>query len=271
MPTSRSSSTETDGSLAPYRTPETSPPFHGYDYQAIKRDRVMAKDTHYKVPAENRSVTIVVKDAHDVDGSGMLFTLGLYASFKNVFDTFKAHTCTVCRDPEKIRFKADGKKLAAEDTPKKVRVLIPLSPFLNPFVNNLSTPPYPLPNQANHPLPCFSPPQIFPALLHNQSLSIKAFSNAPGLKCARCKTHGYATTSPAGVVFDGHVPYNGAGTGKKSLRLHFQDPDGRVTAIEVGFREPLKGVMRAYARQVGSEMGMKNRSVIVVHMFCIAG
>ncbi|KAI6861819.1 hypothetical protein KC323_g5697 [Hortaea werneckii] len=252
MPTSRSSSTETDGSLAPYRTPATSPPFHGYDYEAMKRDRVMAKDTHYEVSAENHTVSIVVKDAHDVDDSGVLFTLGLYASFKNVFDTFKAHTCTVCRDPEKIRFKADGKKLAAEDTPKK----------------------------------------IFPALLHNQSLSIKAFSNTPGLKCARCKTNGYPSSSPAAVVFDGHVPYTGAGTGKKSLRLHFQDPNGNVTAIEVGFREPLKGVMRAYARQVGyevgglffffggervdggdtaEEMGMKNRSVIVVHMICIAG
>ncbi|KAI7278176.1 hypothetical protein KC345_g6127 [Hortaea werneckii] len=252
MPTSRSSSTETNGSLAPYRTPETSPPFHGYDYQAIKRDRAIAKDTHYEVPAENRTVTIVVKDAHDVDGSGMLFTLGLYASFKNVFDTFKAHTCTVCRDPEKIRFKADGKKLTAEDTPKK----------------------------------------IFPALLHTQSLSIKAFSNAPGLTCARCKTHGYAT-SPAGVVFDGRLPPPALPDSReRTLRLHFQDPDGKLTAIEVGFREPLKGALRAYARQVGyevgglffffggervdsgdtaEEMGMKNRSVIVVHMLCIAG
>ncbi|GAB1734319.1 hypothetical protein NU195Hw_g9160t1 [Hortaea werneckii] len=254
MPTSRSSSTETDGSLAPYRTPETSPPFHGYDYQAIKRDRMIAKDTHHEVSAENRTVTIVVKDAHDVDGSGMLFTLGLYAPLKNVFDTFKAHTCTTCRDPEKIRFKADGKKLSEEDKPKK----------------------------------------IFPALLHTQSLSIKAFSNTPGLQCARCKTHGYAA-SPAGVVFDGRLaPVLPSGRAKvqKSLRLHFQDADGKVTAIEVGFREPLKGALRAYARERGyevgglffffgderidggdtaEEMGMKNRSVIVVHMFCIAG
>ncbi|KAI7492391.1 hypothetical protein KC367_g9109 [Hortaea werneckii] len=211
MSTSRTSSSESEGSVAPDRTPQTSPTFHGYDYPAIASYRAVAKATHSEVPAGNRTVVIVVKDAHDVDGSGMLFTLGLYASFKNVFDTFKAQTCTTCRDPEKIRFKADGKKLSDEDTPKK----------------------------------------IFPSLLHNQSLSIKAFSNSPaggGLKCPACKKSGYPSSH--GHILDGQVPCGGGEIGKKSLRLHFQDPDGRVTALS---------------------MGMKNRSVIVVHTFCIAG
>ncbi|KAI7547415.1 hypothetical protein KC331_g5034 [Hortaea werneckii] len=120
MSTNRNSGTSSEESLAPYRTPETSPPFHGYNPPAIRSSRKKARDMHDEVLPANRTVIIVVKDAHDVDGSGMLFTLGLYAPFKNVFDTFKAHTCTVCRDPEKIRFKADGKKLAEEDTPKKM-------------------------------------------------------------------------------------------------------------------------------------------------------
>ncbi|RMY41489.1 hypothetical protein D0866_00558 [Hortaea werneckii] len=228
MTTTRKSSSGSEESLAPYRTPETSPPFHGYDRPAIRSSWTMARDMHDEVLPEKRTVIIVVKDAHDVDGSGMLFTLGLNASFKNVFDTFKAHTCTVCRDPEKIRFKADGKKLAEEDTPKK---------------------------------------------------------------CPTCKKIGY-TSSPAGVVFDGHLPCARAETGRKSLRLHFQDPNGKVTAISTGLRDPLGSVMRVYARQVGfelgglvfffggervdggdtaEEMGMKDRSVIVVHTFCIGG
>ncbi|RMY59303.1 hypothetical protein D0863_11987, partial [Hortaea werneckii] len=119
MSTTRSSSSASAESLAPYRTPETSPPFHGYDRAAIHSSWKMARHMHHEVRPENRTVIIVVKDAHDIDGAGMLFTLGLYAPFKNVFDTFKAHTCTTCRDPEKIRFKADGKKLAEEDTLSK--------------------------------------------------------------------------------------------------------------------------------------------------------
>ncbi|KAI7230275.1 hypothetical protein KC330_g7045 [Hortaea werneckii] len=228
MSTSRNSSTSSEESLAPYRNPETSPPFHGYDRPAMRSSWKMAREMHHEVLPGNRTVIVVVKDAHDVDGAGMLFTLGLYAPFKNVFDTFKAHTCTTCRDPEKIRFKADGKKLAEEDTPRK----------------------------------------IFPSLLHNTSLSIKAHSNTPGLNCPTCKKIGY-TSSPAGVVFDGHVPC--AKTGKKSLRMHFQDANGKVIAISAGLRDPLGVVMRVYARQVGCEMGMKNRSVIVVHTFCIGG
>ncbi|OTA23657.1 hypothetical protein BTJ68_13187 [Hortaea werneckii EXF-2000] len=211
MSTSRTSSSESDGSVAPYRTPQTSPTFHGYDMTAADRYESETEDVHNATLPHSRTVIIVVKDAHDVDGSGMLFTLGLYASFENVFDTFKAHTCTTCRDPEKIRFKADGKKLSDEDTPKK----------------------------------------IFPSLLHNQSLSIKAFSNSPaggGLKCPACKKSGYPSSH--GHILDGQVPCGGGEIGKKSLRLHFQDPDGRVTALS---------------------MGMKNRSVIVVHTFCIAG
>ncbi|KAI7350800.1 hypothetical protein KC354_g12664 [Hortaea werneckii] len=257
MSTTRSSSSASAESLAPYRTPETSPPFHGYDPPAIRSSFKMARNTHDEVRPENRTVIIVVKDAHDVDGAGMLFTLGLYAPFKNVFDTFKAHSCTTCRDPERIRFKADGKKLAEEDTPRK----------------------------------------IFPSLLHTQSLSIKAFSNTPGLNCPTCKKSGYpsSSSSPAGVVvLDGHLPpvSRDDDKTKKSLRLHFQDPNGKVTAISAGFRDPLGEVMRGYARQVGSElgsllfffggervdggdtaeeMGMKNRSVIVVHTFCIGG
>ncbi|KAI7685688.1 hypothetical protein KC353_g20815, partial [Hortaea werneckii] len=142
------------------------------------------------------------------------------------------------------------------------------------------------------------PSQIFPSLLHTQSLSIKAFSNQPGLNCPACKKSGYpssSSSSPAGVVvLDGHLPpvSRDDDKTKKSLRLHFQDPNGKVTAISAGFRDPLGEVMRGYARQVGSElgsllfffggervdggdtaeeMGMKNRSVIVVHTFCIGG
>lgn len=150
MSTTRNSSSESEESLAPYRTPETSPPFHGYDRPAIRSFRTMARDTHKEVLRENRTVIVVVKDAHDLDGSGMLFTLGLYAPFKNVFDTFKAHTCTTCRDPEKIRFKADGKKLAEEDTPRKVRPLLPPTPKTTPCDPSS---PFPLPSPPSFPYP----------------------------------------------------------------------------------------------------------------------
>ncbi|KAI7255366.1 hypothetical protein KC343_g5120 [Hortaea werneckii] len=249
MTTSRDSGSESEESLAPYRTPETSPSFHGYDLSAIHCYDSETEEIHDSILRHNRIVNIVVKDAHDIDGSGMLFTLGLYAPFKNVFDTFKAHTCTVCRDPEKIRFKADGVKLTEDDTPRK----------------------------------------ISPDLLHNQSLSIKAFSNCPGLKCATCKTNGY--TSSHGEILDGHVPCGGE-KGKKFLRLQFADPNGKVTAMSAGLRDPLKSVMRRYAQDTEAnvhtlffffggekidgedapeEMGMKNRSVIVVHMLSTSG
>ncbi|GAB1738215.1 hypothetical protein NU219Hw_g2763t1 [Hortaea werneckii] len=260
MSTTRRSSSETAGALAPYRTPLTSPPFHGYDVTPADLYMTDTATAHFEAMPQDRIVHLVVKDAHDLDGPGMLFTLGLNASFKNVFDTFKAHTCSTCRDPEKIRFKADGKKLAEEDTPMK----------------------------------------IFPSLLHNHSLSIKAFSNHPGLKCPRCKPSGYpSSSSPAGgvVVFDGHLPPSSDGVEKPPhkkfrLRLHFQAPDGKVTALEAGRADPLERVLHAYARQEGrevggllfffggervddrdtaEEMGMKNRSVIVVHTFCIGG
>ncbi|KAI7198692.1 hypothetical protein KC365_g19183, partial [Hortaea werneckii] len=99
------------------------------------------------------------------------------------------------------------------------------------------------------------------------------FSNTPGLNCPACKRSGYPSSSPAGVVLDGDLPpvSRDDDKTKKSLRLHFQDPNGKVTAISAGLRDPLGEFMRGYARQVGSEMGMKNRSVIVVHTFCIGG
>ncbi|KAI7083973.1 hypothetical protein KC356_g7111 [Hortaea werneckii] len=277
MTTTRKSSPETEGSVAPYRSPKTSPPFHGYDRAAMDFYREVTRDVHNCLLAENRTVNIVVKDAHDVDGSGMLFTLGLNAPFKNVFDTFKAHTCTVCRDPEKIRFKADGVKLTEEDTPKKVRG--PKPPYsISSLLSDKA--------DSNKPLENF---QISPRILHNQSLSIKAFSNTPGLKCPNCKKVGY--TSSHGEVFDGHVPCGGE-KGKKFLRLQFADPKWNVRAISAGLRDPLKDAMRRYAQTTEAnvhtlffffggekidgedtpeEMGMKNRSVIVVHMFSTSG
>ncbi|KAI7492131.1 hypothetical protein KC357_g1264 [Hortaea werneckii] len=254
MTTTRKSSPETEGSLAPYRSPETSPPFHGYDRAAMDFYREVTRDVHNCLLAENRTVNIVVKDAHDVDGSGMLFTPGLNAPFKNVFDTFKAHTCTVCRDPEKIRFKADGVKLTEEDTPKKVRG--PKPPYsISSLLSDKA--------DSNKPLENF---QISPRILHNQSLSIKAFSNTPGLKCPNCKKVGY--TSSNGEVFDGHVPCGGE-KGKKflhAMRRYAQDTEANVHTLFFFFgRENIDG------EDTPEEMGMKNRSVIVVHMFSTSG
>lgn len=67
-----------------------------------------------------KTINIIVKDAHDVNGDGMLFSLGISRSFKSIFDGFRAASCQACRPADRIRFKVEAQKLKDEDTPTTV-------------------------------------------------------------------------------------------------------------------------------------------------------
>ena len=110
--------------LPSYRSREISPPNHGYDaFGLVGIDEEVAQELHRALYEHDRNATVLIKDAHDVDGSGMKFTLGLNAPFKHAFDAFKAASCKTCRSDENVRFKVSGKKLKDQDTPTTVSPL----------------------------------------------------------------------------------------------------------------------------------------------------
>ncbi|KAK4540176.1 hypothetical protein LTR36_009674 [Oleoguttula mirabilis] len=251
MATDSHASTPSDSETLPsYRTREFSPFAHGYDASGLaSKHNIEARKTHASLTTAQRKVTVLVRDAHDTDGEGMIFTLGHTSTFKHIFSAFKAASCKSCRAADIIRFKIDAQRLKDEDTPSSMPLKL----------------------------------RIF----HNETISVRGYSNKPGLLCPACQKTGYRTTN--GVKYDGNFPLPQIiqKTGKQLVRLLFQDRDGKITGVPVPSSYKMKHAMRYHARRTGvelgtlrfffdderiadddtpEEMGMQNNSLIDVHM-----
>lgn len=115
MPSPTASDTET---LASYYTPTTSPKFHGYDITSTAFEGVRIGDFRQN---PRKIMDVIIKDAHDIKGQGMRFTLSYNAPLKYILEAFKAASCKTCRSADCIRFKLDDKRLKDEDTLQSVR------------------------------------------------------------------------------------------------------------------------------------------------------
>ncbi|KAK4561777.1 hypothetical protein LTR86_004456 [Recurvomyces mirabilis] len=132
-------------------------------------------------------------------------------------------------------------------------------------------------------------PATIPNLKHAQTLSVKVYSNGPGLKCVVCKDNGYPSTNCR--YLDGNINqlHNVQKPRGRLIRLLFRDPNQAITQILVTSTYQMCHAMGDYARHVevdlralyfffddekiavddtAEELGMKNNSVIDVQMLC---
>ncbi|KAK5174632.1 uncharacterized protein LTR77_001713 [Saxophila tyrrhenica] len=94
-------------------TPEPPP-------RAAIRARNETEDQHEDIPEADRYVYVIIKDAHDSHGPGMIFKLGFLEAFKNCLDTFRVKSCPNCRPVSDIRFKTHNQIFADITTPKRI-------------------------------------------------------------------------------------------------------------------------------------------------------
>ncbi|KAK5127875.1 hypothetical protein LTR85_004992 [Meristemomyces frigidus] len=234
--------------LPSYRTREPSPADPGYDaYDLARNVNKQARKEHDALPPNQRLITVNVRDAHDSTGEGMSFTLGRPSTFKNILDAFKAASCKSCRLADGIRFKIDAKRLKDEDTPLTLKLKI----------------------------------------VYNDTVSVRGYSNKPGLLCSACQKTGYPTTN--GTKYDGNFPFphHIQKPRKQLIRLLFQDRDGKITGVPVTPSYQMKHAMQNHARvaecdvrtlrfffdgeriaddDTPEEMGMQNNSLVEVHV-----
>lgn len=76
---------------------------------------------HNDTEPEDRRVILNLRDNHDDGGEGMLVQMPWLGCFKNVFDHFKALSCSTCRTPGEMRFKTQTATVSDNTTPADVR------------------------------------------------------------------------------------------------------------------------------------------------------
>lgn len=167
-----------------------------------------------------RLVTIILKDAHDSNGPGMKTRMPWTASFKNIFDHFKARSCLNCRATDEMRFKTTTALVSERDTPQSVRSLHAHDAEKLLIVS----------------------PQL--GLAPSTTTEIKVWSNVPGLQCDFCRSIGYPRTN--GVDYDLSSTRPRARlllpkwTKPETISLHLRDQTGFETSVKtlntVGFR-----------------------------------
>ncbi|KAK3676214.1 hypothetical protein LTR78_003964 [Recurvomyces mirabilis] len=93
-------------------------------------------------------------------------------------------------------------------------------------------------------------PATIPNLKHAQTLSIKVYSNEPGLKCVVCKDNGYPSTNCR--YLDGNITqlHNVQEPRGRLIRLLFRDPTQAITQNIVTSTYQLRHAMGDYARRV---------------------
>lgn len=71
---------------------------------------------HYDTPVGDRKVIVILQDAHDVGEKGMTVEILWTSTFMNVFDHFKARSCSTCRVPDEMRFKIASRRRSCRRT-----------------------------------------------------------------------------------------------------------------------------------------------------------
>ncbi|KAF2768118.1 hypothetical protein EJ03DRAFT_375507 [Teratosphaeria nubilosa] len=108
------------------------PAAEGYDV----RSRDLRELSEYGTTRiTNKSMTVIIHDARDINGGGMHFKLHYTSIFANIFDAFRAASCQSCRDASAIRFKLDGTRVKDHDSPLSLRQ----QPLMPPFGPKLQT------------------------------------------------------------------------------------------------------------------------------------
>lgn len=81
-----------------------------------------------------------------------------------------------------------------------------------------------------------------------ESVSVRAFSNGPGLCCASCQKAGYPSTN--GVTYSGDSPVAGfiITALEQPLNLLFKDPNLKITGMKTMGTRKMKEIMSRYAR-----------------------
>lgn len=80
----------------------------------------MPQQLHDCTSAGDRKVKLILRDAHDSAGEGVTVEVPWRDTLQNVFDHFKARSCSICRSPDEMRFKTCEKEVYESDTPNKV-------------------------------------------------------------------------------------------------------------------------------------------------------
>lgn len=178
--------------------------------------------------ADQENLQVIVQDAHDTTGEGMAFSLSASHSFKNIFDAFKAASCQSCRPTEGIRFKVNGQRLKEADTPMAVTTMPRISTRARASMLTLLQ-------------------QLEADTALEYTISIRAYSNSPGLRCSACQKSGYPTTK--GKEYDGNFPLPQLikPTGHQLIQLLFQDFDGKITGVPVTKSYQMKHAMIDHA------------------------
>lgn len=90
--------------------------------------------------------------------------------------------------------------------------------------------------------------------MHNETVTVRGYSNLPGLRCSACQKTGYPTTK--GTKYDGNfpLPHLIQKTGSPLIRLLFQDLDGKITGVPVTSTYRMKHAMRDHARRTDCDV-----------------
>ena len=212
-------------SVASYRTNATSVDnFHDcdVDYRTVTLEKMSELSLHKELAEDLRVITIIIKDAHDVEGSGMTFWLSSNNTFKHVFDAFKTASCKNCRSVEDIRFKIGAKKLKSEDSPKVVSCDNRAA-----FLSTLTRTKF--------------------RAKHGETISITAFSNTEGRRCDACKKVGYPSSSVERL--DGNRPIIAMAARDQPMRLFFLDANGKMISLSTRGGTQMRDVLSKYAKR----------------------
>lgn len=186
-----------------------------------------AATRHHVIPAYPYYVVIILKDAHDSTGPGMKLRVRCTNIFKNIFDHFKARSCSNCRAAGEMRFKTATSLVSERDTPDSVR-------------------------NFSHPCWSIALANIFIQLGLKQATTteIKVWSNVPGLQCEKCQSTGYPKTEGPKYTYQLSTPSLRAASNKlkpETIALHVRDQTGFETSVKTLNTVGLRYLMEQYA------------------------